>query len=52
MSPLDVLRLVARVLEWALPFVPSGELAAHLSVTARKIDDAIADLAQAAKFGS
>ena len=49
---ISALKAIAAVIEFALPFIPDEELSAHLSETARKIADKIADLAQTAKFGA
>lgn len=49
---IETLKLLKTVIEWALPLIPDADLKAHLSDTARRIDDKIADLVEAAKFGA
>ena len=48
---LAALRALLSTLELALTLIPDDELKAHLTETARKIADKIADLAEAVKFG-
>jgi len=51
MTTLEVLRLLKSVLEFGVRFIPDGELKTHLSESARRVDDAIADFAENVKFG-
>jgi hypothetical protein len=50
MSAETALNLLKWALEAALPFIPEGALRPHLTAGVRMVDDAIADLALAAKF--
>lgn len=51
-TPLSALELVVAVLEEVLPFLPDDALKPLLDDAARRRADAIADAAQAAKFGA
>lgn len=51
-SPITALALFVSVAEAALPFIPTEDLKSALTESARKRADAIADAAEAAKFGS
>jgi hypothetical protein len=51
-TPLNALELVVAVLEEVLPFLPDDALKPLLDDAARRRADAIADAAQAAKFGA
>jgi len=46
-----ILATIRNLIELALPYLPDDELKSHLTETARRVDDRIADMAEAVKFG-